>query len=137
VITLFSTFKANSDSAARELRDRLVEMAAPTRSEPGCVSYEVFAAADETTALSVIESWHTREDAERHAAAVNAPGKLPIPRTGAGSHQRDDQHRRQRTRRKLGPRRADYVWSRGLLCPRRLRAVLFPVPAVVKVPRAK
>jgi hypothetical protein len=38
---LFSTFKANRDSAARELRDRLVQMVAPTRSEPGCVSYEV------------------------------------------------------------------------------------------------
>jgi quinol monooxygenase YgiN len=70
VITLFSTFKANSDSAARELRDRLVEMVAPTRSEPGCFSYEVFAAADETTALYVIESWNTREDAERHAQRV-------------------------------------------------------------------
>jgi quinol monooxygenase YgiN len=70
VITLFSAFKANSDSAARELRDRLVEMVAPTRSEPGCVSYEVFAAAGETTALYVIESWNTREDAERHARRV-------------------------------------------------------------------
>jgi quinol monooxygenase YgiN len=70
VITLFSTFKANSDSAARELRDRLVEMVAPTRSEPGSVSYEVFAAVGETTALYVIESWNTREDAERHAQRV-------------------------------------------------------------------
>jgi quinol monooxygenase YgiN len=70
VITLFSTFKANSDPAARELRDRLVEMVAPTRSEPGCVSYEVFAAADETTALYVIESWNTRADAARHAQRV-------------------------------------------------------------------
>jgi quinol monooxygenase YgiN len=70
VITLFSTFKANGDSAARELRDRLVEMVAPTRSEPGSVSYEVFAAAGETTELYVIESWNTREDAERHAQRV-------------------------------------------------------------------
>ena len=74
MITLFSTFKANRDSAARELRDRLVEMAEPTRSEPGCVSYEVFAAAGETTALYVIESWHTREDAERHAQRVADDG---------------------------------------------------------------
>ena len=67
---MFSAFKANSDSAARELRDRLVEIVVPTRSEPGCISYAVFAAADETTALYVIESWNTREDAERHARRV-------------------------------------------------------------------
>lgn len=41
-----------------------------SRREPGSVSYEVFAAADETTALYVIESWHTREDADRHAQGV-------------------------------------------------------------------
>lgn len=70
MITLFSAFKANSDSAARELRDRLVEIVVPTRGEPGCISYAVFAAADETTALYVIESWNTREDAERHARRV-------------------------------------------------------------------
>lgn len=67
---MFSAFKANSDSAARELRDRLVEIVVPTRGEPGCISYAVFAAADETTALYVIESWNTREDAERHARRV-------------------------------------------------------------------
>jgi len=70
VITVFSTFKPNSDPAARELRDRLVQLAAPTRSEPGCVSYAVFAAAGETTALYVIESWKTRADAARHAQRV-------------------------------------------------------------------
>ena len=67
---MFSTFRSNSDSAARELRDRLVEIVVPTRGEPGCISYAVFAAADETTALYVIESWNTREDAERHARRV-------------------------------------------------------------------
>ena len=72
--TLFSTFIANSESAARELRDRLLGMVAPTRSEPGSVTYEVLAAADEATTLYVIESWNTREDAERHALRVVADG---------------------------------------------------------------
>ena len=70
MIALFSTFRANSDPAARELRDRLLGMAAPTRSEPGCVAYEVLATADEATTLYVIEAWNTRGDAERHARRV-------------------------------------------------------------------
>jgi Enoyl-(Acyl carrier protein) reductase/Antibiotic biosynthesis monooxygenase len=51
-------------------------MVAPTRSEPGCVSYEVFATADETTALYVIESWNTRADAARHAQRVVDDGLI-------------------------------------------------------------
>ena len=70
MIRLFSTFRTNSESAARELRGRLLEMVAPTRSEPGCLTYEVLATVDETTTLYVIETWNTREDAERHAQRV-------------------------------------------------------------------
>jgi quinol monooxygenase YgiN len=70
VITLFSTFRANSESAAEELRDRLLGMVAPTRGELGSVTYEVLVAPDESTALYVIETWNTCEDAERHALRV-------------------------------------------------------------------
>lgn len=76
MITLFSTFRANSDLAARELRDRLLGMVSPTRSEPGSVTYEVLTTADEATTLYVIETWNTREDAEQHTQHVVDDGLI-------------------------------------------------------------
>jgi quinol monooxygenase YgiN len=51
-----------ADAVAEALR----QLAAQTRSEPGCLSYHVHRGVDDPALLVTVEEWRTAEDIQRH-----------------------------------------------------------------------
>ncbi len=70
---------AEHAAAARAL---LVELAATTRSEPGCVAYDLFERVDADHVFQTVEQWRSQSDADAHmttphvGSAIAAAGPM-------------------------------------------------------------
>jgi len=68
--------------AAQALKDVLLALVAPSRSEPGCVVYTLFQRSDAPHEFQSVEQWRTQNDADAHMAtphvqaAIAAAGPL-------------------------------------------------------------
>ncbi|WP_197376862.1 putative quinol monooxygenase [Mycolicibacterium baixiangningiae] len=69
-VCLVTQFAAVDDSAARRLQNELQALAASVVTEPGHLSYEVFADQDDPKNLYVIETWASASSARRHEDLV-------------------------------------------------------------------
>jgi quinol monooxygenase YgiN len=68
-VTLVATFQARSGKEA-ELRSLLTGLVAPTRKEPGCISYDLHVAEDAPGRFLFYENWTSH-------AAIDAHGETP------------------------------------------------------------
>ncbi len=51
---------------SEELGARLLELVAPSRSEPGCLRYDIYQSVDDPNAWFVYEDWRSRADFDAH-----------------------------------------------------------------------
>jgi quinol monooxygenase YgiN len=49
-----------------ELRRELSGLVGPTRSEPGCISYDLHRSVEDPNVFMFYEKWRSREDLDRH-----------------------------------------------------------------------
>lgn len=56
------------------LRPLLDELAAQSRAEAGCLSFEYFTSGQDTAYILVIQEWRDRESLERHEASAHVAG---------------------------------------------------------------
>jgi quinol monooxygenase YgiN len=75
VITLLTKFTARDAEAAERFAAMLLKAKATVPSEPNNLSYEVFQADGDPTVFYCLESWRTREDADRHIARNKEAGE--------------------------------------------------------------
>lgn len=65
-VTVFARIKAKEGMEER-LRQESLSLVAPTRSESGCINYNLHQAADDSKLLFVFyETWESRKDLEMH-----------------------------------------------------------------------
>lgn len=60
--------KARTDKV-EEVRDALTSLVAPTRSEPGCIVYELLQNTDDPTDFTFVEEWESEEALASHAGS--------------------------------------------------------------------
>ena len=65
MVKIMARISAKAGSAA-QLRNVLKELARSTRTEPGCISYELFQDEENTLDFVTIEHWRDRQAAEAH-----------------------------------------------------------------------
>lgn len=49
-----------------EVRQALASLVAPTREEPGCLAYSLYASASDPTVFVTVESWKSQADLDAH-----------------------------------------------------------------------
>ncbi len=64
-ITVLALVKAK-DGMEEAVKQELLSLVKPTRSEPGCISYDVHQAANEKSEFMFYENWKSMEDLEKH-----------------------------------------------------------------------
>src|SRR5208337_4368919 len=64
-ITVLALMKAK-DGMEETAREELLSLVNPTRSEPGCINYDLHQAADEKSLFMFFENWKSVEDLEKH-----------------------------------------------------------------------
>jgi len=52
--------------SATKVESALRDLVAPTRAEPGCISYELYGSAASDTTFFTIEKWRTQADLDAH-----------------------------------------------------------------------
>jgi quinol monooxygenase YgiN len=73
------TAKAGSEKL---VGDALAELVGPTRAEPGCVAYELFASAADPAVFITIETWRSSADLDAHMQTPHIQQALTV----AGDH---------------------------------------------------
>jgi quinol monooxygenase YgiN len=73
------TAKAGSEQQVREALTALVE---PTRSEPGCISYELLVSAADPATFITMETWRSQADLDAHLQTEHVQQALTV----AGDH---------------------------------------------------
>ena len=66
-ITIIATFKAK-EGMEGELREELLKLIEPSRSDEGCIDYHLHQGSDDPTIFIFYENWLNREFLERHSA---------------------------------------------------------------------
>jgi quinol monooxygenase YgiN len=66
-LTVVATFKAK-EGLEDEVRQALMALVAPTRSEPGCINYDLHQSADDPSTLMLYENWTSKKDLDEHLA---------------------------------------------------------------------
>ena len=64
-ITVLALMKAK-DGMEETARQELLSLVNPTRSEPGCINYDLHQARDEKSQFMFFENWKSMEDLEKH-----------------------------------------------------------------------
>ena len=64
-ITVLALVKAK-EGMEQTLRQELLSLVNPTRSEPGCINYNLHQAKDEKSQFMFYENWKSMEDLEKH-----------------------------------------------------------------------
>lgn len=64
-LVLVATFDARP-GGVRQLAERLTEMVAMTRGEPGCVRYDLHVDREDDNRFVFVETWASQESWERH-----------------------------------------------------------------------
>lgn len=75
-IRLITHFDAVDAPSADDLAGRLADNAHRVADEPGSLAYEVLRDLADPAAVCVVETWATRQDAERHERLVATNGAL-------------------------------------------------------------
>jgi quinol monooxygenase YgiN len=73
------TAKAGSEKEVEEALRALVE---PTRSEPGCTSYQLFVSAADPVTFITMETWRSKDDLDAHFQTAHVQQALAT----AGEH---------------------------------------------------
>lgn len=63
-----AAFMKAKPGQGEELGRALLALVAPTRTEPGCLRYEIHRALDDPATWSVYEDWRSRADFDAHMA---------------------------------------------------------------------
>ena len=64
-ITVLALVKAK-EGMEETVREELLALVNPTRSEPGCINYDLHQAADEKSQFMFYENWKSMDDLEKH-----------------------------------------------------------------------
>jgi quinol monooxygenase YgiN len=64
-LTVIARVKAKTGKE-EEVKKELSALVGPTRSEPGCINYDLHRAIDDPTAFMFHENWKSKEDLEKH-----------------------------------------------------------------------
>ena len=64
-ITVLALMKAK-EGMEETVRQVLLSLVNPTRSEPGCINYDLHQARDEKSQFMFFENWKSMEDLEKH-----------------------------------------------------------------------
>jgi quinol monooxygenase YgiN len=64
-VTVLALVKAK-DGMEETVREELLSLVNPTRSEPGCMNYDLHQATEDKALLMFYENWKSMEDLERH-----------------------------------------------------------------------
>jgi quinol monooxygenase YgiN len=64
-ITVLALVKAK-EGMEETVREELMSLVNPTRSEPGCINYDVHQAADDKSQFMFYENWKSMDDLEKH-----------------------------------------------------------------------
>ncbi len=64
-ITVLALMKAK-DGMEETAGQELLSLVNPTRSEPGCINYDLHQAAEEKSLFMFFENWKSMEDLEKH-----------------------------------------------------------------------
>ncbi len=67
-ITVLALVKAN-EGMEETVGQELLSLVNPTRSEPGCINYDIYQATDEKSQFMFYENWESMEDLEKHRKA--------------------------------------------------------------------
>ena len=65
MITLIALVKAK-EGTEETVKQELLSLVKPTRSEPGCISYDVHQATDDKSLFIFYENWKSKEELEKH-----------------------------------------------------------------------
>lgn len=65
LITVTAEIRAK-EGCEEQLRSELVSLITPTRSEPGCLSYDLYQSPDTKSCFMFYESWKSQKDLEEH-----------------------------------------------------------------------
>jgi quinol monooxygenase YgiN len=75
-LTIVATFQARPGKEA-DLRAALISLLAPTREEPGCVSYDVHQSADDPAKFLFYENWQSKEALDAHMRSSHLQKLVP------------------------------------------------------------
>jgi quinol monooxygenase YgiN len=75
-LTVVATFQARPGKEA-DLRAALISLLAPTREEPGCVSYDVHQSADDPAKFLFYENWQSKEALDAHMRSPHLQKLVP------------------------------------------------------------
>jgi quinol monooxygenase YgiN len=64
-VTVLALVKAK-EGMEETVRGELLSLVNPTRSEPGCINYDLHQATDDKSLFMFYENWKTMEDLEKH-----------------------------------------------------------------------
>ncbi len=64
-VTVIARIKAKPGMEGR-VRQELLKLLAPTRSEPGCINYDMHQAVDDPSTFLFHENWATEDDLQKH-----------------------------------------------------------------------
>ncbi|MFO8084969.1 MAG: putative quinol monooxygenase [Desulfobacterales bacterium] len=64
-VTVLAMFKAKSGLEER-VREELLKLVAPTRSESGCINYDLHQCSDDKTKFMLHENWVSKRDLDIH-----------------------------------------------------------------------
>ena len=64
-ITVLALVKAK-EGMEETVRQELLSVVSPTRSEPGCINYDLYQATGEKSQFMFFENWKSMEDLEKH-----------------------------------------------------------------------
>lgn len=64
-ITVLAMVKAK-EGMEEAVKEELLSLVNPTRSEPGCINYDVHQATDDKSLFMFYENWKSLEDVEKH-----------------------------------------------------------------------
>lgn len=65
IVTVFARMKAK-DGIAENVRQELMSLVPQTRSEEGCINYDLHQSVDEKTLFMFYENWRSKEDLDKH-----------------------------------------------------------------------
>jgi quinol monooxygenase YgiN len=66
-VTVLALFKAKK-GMEEAVRNEILALVGPTRSEAGCLNYDLHVSSDDSAALMLYENWVSKEDLDQHLA---------------------------------------------------------------------
>ena len=66
-VTVVATFKATA-GMEETLKNAIEAVVAPTRSEPGCINYDLHQSTEDPSVFMLYENWVSKQDLDEHLA---------------------------------------------------------------------